>query len=217
MDALTCIYYLLSIVFAAGIGILLFGNFRGHAFRHGLMNEIEHMNLRNIFIIGLYFRLMEKGKRERVDIEIYEAISYMRNMASIGAGKSLSSDSLIEQLVIQNGILKKAYAKVLHLLRQNRKDEAIEYFANEAGTNISKDFARLLIKWDDINPGQLQETLLSHQKNIRQTRMTSLKSKAETVSDLIYLPVVVNIMLIFVNFIYIGYYIDQKEMLMVLL
>jgi uncharacterized protein YneF (UPF0154 family) len=47
--------------------------------------------------------------------------------------------------------------------------------------------------------------------------MTVQKRRDETVSDLIYLPVVINVMLVFINFIYVGYFIDQKEMLTILL
>jgi hypothetical protein len=35
----------------------------------------------------------------------------------------------------------------------------------------------------------------------------------KSISDLIYLPVVVNKLVIFINFIYVAYFIDQKEML----
>ena len=73
------------------------------------------------------------------------------------------------------------------------------------------------VQWDEIDPKQVLETLQSHQKSIREARLTIQKRRDETVSDLIYLPVVVNIMLIFINFIYIGYFIDQREMLTVLL
>ncbi len=118
---------------------------------------------------------------------------------------------------MNKGNLAPVYAKTLQMLRQNQKVEAIEYFSIAAGTKISDDFIRLLMQWDDIEPEQLLETLLSHQKSVREARSTVRKRRDELISDLIYLPVVMNVMLVFINFIYIGYYIDQREMLTMLL
>ncbi|GAB1475693.1 hypothetical protein MASR2M70_05250 [Bacillota bacterium] len=177
----------------------------------------QGLNLRNSKLFRLYSELMERSRREGADIEIYEAISFMRNTIAIGKGGSLSSDALIEELILRKGNLAPVYGKTLHFLRQNQKDAAAEYFAGATGTKTGKEFARMLIKWDEIEPEQLSETLLSHQINIRETRSTIQKRRDEMVSDLIYLPVVVNIMLIFINFIYVGYFIDQREMLMMML
>ncbi len=165
----------------------------------------------------IFLDVMEKSRKDRVDMEIYEAISFLRNITVMGKGGTLSADTLLEQLILHKGKLSKTYGQTLRLLRQNRKEEAIDYFSQAVATDISKDFARLLIQWDEIDPKQLLETLLSHQKNIREARLTAQKRRDETVSDLIYLPVVVNVMLVFINFIYVGYFIDQREMLTMLL
>ena len=57
------------------------------------------------------------------------------------------------------------------------------------------------------------ETLLSYEKTMKAVRVTEQKKRDEIISDLIYFPVVLNILVIFINFIYIAYFIDQKEML----
>jgi len=89
----------------------------------------------------------------------------------------------------------------------------VQYFSAKVGTPISGDFARLLVQWDDIDPRELLETLLSHQKNIKEVRITTQKRRDEMISDLIYLPAVLNVMLIFINFIYVAYFIDQRDLL----
>jgi hypothetical protein len=157
--------------------------------------------------------VMEKNKKDKMDIEIYESISFLRNLTAIGKGRSVSADMMIEQLADYRGLLSPIYSRMLVLLRQNQKEEAIRYFSETVGTEISKDFARLLIQWDEIDPKELMETLLSHQKNIKEVRLTLQKRRDEIVSDLIYLPVVINVMLVFINFIYVGYFINQKEIL----
>jgi hypothetical protein len=77
---------------------------------------------------------------------------------------------------------------------------------------VSRDFGRLLIQLDEISPRELEETLLSYRKNIREVKATRQKLQDEMMSDLLYLPVVINVLMIFVNFIYVAYFIEQKEM-----
>lgn len=158
--------------------------------------------------------ILEKGRREKMNMEIYEAISFLRNITILGRGSACSSDTMLELLVERKGILAPIYGRMLQMLRQNQPGEAVVYFSEKVNTDIGKDFARLIVQWDAVDPRHLMETLLSHQKNIREVRMTALKRRDEVISDLIYLPVVVNIMLIFINFIYVGYYVDQRELLM---
>jgi hypothetical protein len=179
--------------------------------------QINQPTLRELPPIVWILRSIEKGKLEKMDLEIYEAISFLRNTTAIGRGNSVSSDALIEQLAEHRGLLSPIYGKMLRFLRQNQKEGAIQYFSEAVGTDMSKDFARLLIQWDEIDPKELMETLLSHQKNIKEVRVTILKRRDEVISDLIYLPVVINVMLVFINFIYVGYFIDQKQMLTMLL
>lgn len=160
---------------------------------------------------------IDKNRTDKMNMEIYEAISFLRNVTAIGKGNYASADTMIERLADYRGLLSPVYSRMLRLLRQNQKESAISYFSETVGTDISKDFARLLIQWDEIAPSQLMETLLSHQKNIKEVRQTVQRRRDEIISDLIYLPVVTNVMLVFINFIYVAYFIGQKDMLTMLL
>lgn len=161
---------------------------------------------------GLCAKLSE-GAKQKKDLEIYEAISYLRNTASLGGRGPGSADTVIEQLAERRGRLQPVYMRMLQLLRLNRKEAAAEYFGQEVDTPMGRDFGRLLIQWDELEPKALTETLVSHQRNLKEVRMTARKRKDEMISDLIYLPVILNVMLIFVNFIYVAYFIDQKDVL----
>jgi hypothetical protein len=212
------IYYAICFVAFTGLLILLRERYRLKLIKARRWRmKLETLDYRRLPLFQLAFNTIEKNRQDRVDVEIYEAISFLRNITIIGKGGSLNADAVLEQLILHRGSLSPIYGGTLRLLRQNQKEEAIAYFSRNAATDISKDFARLLIQWDEIDPKQLLETLLSHQKNIREARLTAQKRRDETVSDLIYLPVVVNVMLIFINFIYVGYFIDQREMLTMLL
>lgn len=162
---------------------------------------------------GLLEPRLRRREQARMDMEIYEGISFLRNLTVLGKGGAVSADYVLEQLAGHRALLQPVYSRTLHLLRLNQKREANLYFSQAVGTPIGRDFARLLMQWDEIDPKELLETLLSHQKNIKEIRTTAQKRRNETVSDLIYLPVVINVMLVFINFIYIAYFIDQREML----
>lgn len=161
--------------------------------------------------------LNKKRKMELIDKEIYDAISFLRNVIALDRGNQVSTDFIVEQLSEREGVLQPIYIRMLSLLRLNKKEEAVQMMSVELQTSNGKEFAGLLLKWDEINPQELVEILLSHQKSIKEFRVTSRKQKDEMISDLIYFPVVMNVVFIFINFIYVGYFISQKEILQTIL
>ncbi len=165
----------------------------------------------------MIFRLLQKYRENKLDREIFESIIFLRNLASIEKGRSYSTDAVIEKLSEHSGLLQQIFIRMLNLLRLNQPKEAVALFSQKVGTPAGRDFAGLLIQWDRLPPAELLETLLSYEKSMKAARLTDQKRRDEIVSDLIYFPVVVNILLIFINFIYIAYFIDQKEMLQMFL
>lgn len=162
-------------------------------------------------------RYVRAFREKKMDREIFESITFLRNLASVEKGRSSSADSVIEKLAGNNGLLRPVFLRMLNLLRVNRPKEAAALFAQKVGTPAGRDFAGLLIQWDRLEPAELLETLLSYEKSMKAVRLTGQKRRDEIVSDLIYFPVVVNILVIFINFIYVAYFIDQKEMLQMFL
>jgi len=172
---------------------------------------LESRKKDRLFVI--LFRFIRSYRERKMDREIFESITFLRNLASIEKGSSSSTDSIIEKLSEHNGLIQPIFIKMLNLLRVNQPKEAAALFSQRVGTTASRDFAGLLIQWDRLEPGELLETLLSYEKSMKAVRLTDQKRKDEIISDLIYFPVVVNILVIFINFIYVAYFIDQKEML----
>ncbi len=171
------------------------------------------MQLKSFYINFQKIRFLEKIKQDKKDKEIYEAISLLRNMNTINLGIGMSTEAVLEQLADLGGELKETYLEMLSMVRMNKREEAALVFHERIGSKISRDFGRLLIQWDDINPEDLTETLISHQKSIKEIRITEQKRKDEVTSDLIFFPVVVNVIVILINFVYVGYFIQQQEML----
>ena len=152
-------------------------------------------------------------RQEKRDLELSEVISFLRNLAASGRESLPGLDSLLEQLAARGGLLAPGFAAMLQLVRQNQMAEALEAFAAHAGPKEGKDLGRLLLQWDSLEGEELTETLLSYQKHLKEMRFTLQKRRDELISDLLYLPVVVNVMLVFLNFIYVGYFVEQKDLL----
>jgi hypothetical protein len=161
---------------------------------------------------GQILKLLRQYQADKVDAEIYEAMALLKNILFTDNKNPGGSDTIIEQLAGYSSLLKPHYFKMLNYLRLNRKEDAIAYFAKEAGTKMSSDFGRLLLQIDEIRPRELEETILSYQKSMREVKITKQKQQDELISDLLYLPVIINVLLIFVNFIYVSYFIEQKTM-----
>ena len=161
--------------------------------------------------------VFQKWRNRKAEIELAETVSFLRNTIILGNGRAIGANALLEQLAARGGTLSPAYARMLRLLRQHQAAAAAEAFTAAAGSEYAADLARLLVYWDAIDPAMLLETLLSFQKGMSEKRTTAQKRRDEVLSDLLYLPVVTNVMLVFLNFIYVGYFIDQKEMLTMLL
>ncbi len=156
--------------------------------------------------------LFRRFRQQKAESEISEAVSFMRNIIAIEKGRRVTAEYILTRLAEKDGVLRHAFAGMISRLRMNEKEEAVEAFAAESGTPMGREFAAMIIHWDDADPADLAEILLSHQKTIRETRATRQRRRDETVSDLIYLPVVFNVFLVFINFLYVSFFLQQQEM-----
>ncbi|MDR3224674.1 MAG: hypothetical protein LBT52_00045 [Clostridiales Family XIII bacterium] len=158
------------------------------------------------------YALTSSGRKERMDREIFDAISAVRNIIAASGGVHIPADALFEQLARNNGTLAPLFRRALPLLRVNRREEMARRFAEDAGTTMAGDFIRVLIRWDDVSPEKLSSTLLSYQSAIKEARTTALKRRNEIYSDLIYFPAVLNVLVVLMNFIFVSYYIEQRDL-----
>jgi len=156
----------------------------------------------------------DTGRREKAGREMYAALGILRNFARTDAGADMRSDALLEQFAQTEGVLRESFATVLKLLRSGREEEAAESFARTVGTEFGRDFIMLILEWDRIPPARLSDTIESYRCAMREKRTTELMRKTETMSDLVYLPVVAGVLAVFMNFVYTAYFIEQKDMLM---
>jgi len=156
---------------------------------------------------------IKKHYAAKVQREIYEGLSLLRNIIASGDGRGANADYVIMRLSERKGVLKKTYYEMLSYMRVNKIKEAEACLAAKCEDAIGKEFAGILTSWDSIDQKMLGEIIISYQKSISEINVTNQKKKDEVISDLIYFPAVANIFIVFVNFIYIGYFSEQKEML----
>jgi len=163
--------------------------------------------------LGKAASLLKTAKKEElVNKELYAALSVLRNHASAD-GPGVTTDYILEQFAQSEGVLAKDYANTLRYLRTGRRAEAIEFFTAAAGVELSRDFIMLVIDWDAVPPQKLKKTVGAFQNALKETRTTKLIRKNEALSDLVYLPVVACVLVIFVNFIYVAYFAEQQSLL----
>ena len=212
-------FYIL-VIFLAGLGVLMVRGQKGAIKQFGRNMTFAVADLKNkIKYYSRKLKLREwlkKHKEEKIDKEIYESISFLRNLIALGNGRRAGSDYIIEQLSRREGTLQTVYVRMLRFLRLGKLEEAIKAFSTEAVTPIGNEFGSLLLKWDSLDPVELTEILISYQKNIKEVKSTSQRKQDEMVSELIYFPVVLNIFIIFINFIVVGYFMEQRHMLSML-
>jgi len=180
----------------------------GAAFIRGTFNTAAAALSRSAAI------LRTAKKEELVCKELYAALSILRNHASTDErDKCVTTDYILEQFAQNEGVLAKYYAGALRFLRTGRRAEAVEYFAASAGVELARDYIMLVLDWDAVPPGKLIKTVGAFQNALKETRTTKLTRKNEALSDLVYLPVVACVLVIFVNFIYVAYFAEQRTLL----
>ncbi len=162
---------------------------------------------------GLILAEFRKSRSNKLKNEIYNGTGYIRNRVASGESAGLTTDMLLEELIDYSVALAPHYSRMLSLVRMNERERAAEEFADNVGADIAADYARMIIRIDEIAPKQMYSTLLSYQKSIVEERITKLKKRDEMMSDLMYLPVMLCMFLIFFNFLYISYFMQQSETL----
>lgn len=160
-------------------------------------------------------RVFENIQSEKVEREIYEALSDIRNMTFSGHA-NIGIDTVISRLAERDGILRNTYIKMLSLIRTGRADQAETLMQDTVKSEVGKQFAALLMAWEYTSPEKLEEIIISYRRNIQEAYITRRKKRDEVISDLLYFPATMNVFLIFINFIYISYFTSQKEMLSIL-
>ncbi len=214
---------ILLLLFYLGILLIRSGRFKRFPDKGkiGILKNIVLKKCRTFISIGsenaiLNFikKVRREMKKEKYESEIYEGISYLRNLIAIERGKKMSTPWILEELADLQGIMQPHYLKLLHYVRMNHKEEGLRIFSKDIDSAIANDYGRLLLQWEETEAQHWWETLKTYQGTIKEIKRTKQRKTDELMSDLIYFPVVINVMLVLMNFIYVAYFIEQQKQLL---
>ncbi len=155
-----------------------------------------------------------RRKMREAEKDMMQGISFLRNLLTLNAGRQIRTDQVLEQLAGRPGALTPVYLRMLGLLRLNRSREALHVFLEESGGDpAGREYASLLLRWDTMDPEDLTEIMLSLQKAFREKKITRQRRSDEMISDLVFLPVMLNVVVLFLNFLVVAFFLEQQAML----
>ncbi len=150
-------------------------------------------------------------RRERMLQELSEALSYTRNIVILGGGGGISAQLLLEELSSVSRLLSRPFLDMAHYIHVNDRERAAAVLEAKLGEGYAADIGAFLAGWEDIAPEELLDTLEVYRSALREERLTGQLRRDELVSDLMYMPAVVNAMAVLLNFIYVAYFLTQRE------
>lgn len=205
--------YLFLILFQAGVALLMFSprwDLKARAeYYYGKGKEKIQKSHFSSFIDSI----KRSGKADILQREMSEGLAYIKNIVVLGRGSSVSSELLLTELADISRELSPVYLEMASHMHMNEKDSASKLLEDAVPGSLTPDIARLLTGWEEIDPDSLLSTVELYQTSLREERSTKQLKKDELISDLIYFQVVANCMVVLLNFIYVGYFIEQREAL----
>ncbi len=207
------LHYFFLLLFQAGIALMMFSpkwDLKARAdYYYGRGKE----RLKQSSISRIAGSLKRSGKADSLQRELSEGLAYVKNIVVLGRGKNVSSELLLTELADLSRELGPVYLEMASHMHMNEKDSAMELLEAAVPGSLTPDIARLLTGWEEIDPDSLLSTVELYQTSLREERSTKQLKKDELISDMIYFQVVANCMVVLLNFIYVGYFIEQREAL----
>ncbi len=159
-------------------------------------------------------KTLRRIKTAKVQEEVYEGLSIVRNLLSVGEDAGLTGDMVLARLSQRGGALEPVYMRMLAALRLGKTGEAKAAACEYEDLPLLQEYVAILAEWDRTERESLHDTIVTFQKSILRSRETAVKRRDEIISDLVYIPAILNVMLVLINFVYVGYFLEQKEMLL---
>lgn len=148
-------------------------------------------------------KLTENYKYKK-NLELYQCISQLKNLASIQQKKPPSSLAIIEQLSKFARLTRPAFNQMISLWQTNEKDEAVKQFKEAIGTKEGEHVANIILRLDELKPYELKGQLILFQEELKRQRETEKLRKNQQKSYVIYSLVTATIFVILTNFLVVG-------------
>lgn len=158
---------------------------------------------------AMVLELFKNNYRKKIDLELYNSISQLKNLVIVQKDHPMSADFLIEQLVRFTNKTKIIYLHTLSIMREGKDKDAIAYFKQSIQSKLGTDFANILAKLDYINPAELKQQLVLTQSSYRNEKVTMKLAQEEMLSHIIFLPIIAVAIVILLNFVIITVWLDS--------
>jgi hypothetical protein len=153
---------------------------------------------------------LTKQHRYKQNLEIYRAVSQLKNLSIIRKNDPISSSSILDQLRKFTKTTRPIFNRMISKWDLGKQDEACQYFEEVIGTREAEELSSILSKLDQLNPVELQQRLTLFQKFVRSERETKKKKQNENKGNVIYLIVVLSAILVLVNFAVVAFFIEAQ-------
>jgi len=150
-------------------------------------------------------------KQQKMEGELAEALAYVRNMVILGRGRKMSGELLMEELADLTKLLRPAFLSMARSLHVNDVEGAASVLGEWMQMPSAGEIGGFLARWEQIDAAELKSSVDAFCSALRESRETRLRKRDELVSDLVYFPVVANCMVVLLNFIYVAYFIEQRQ------
>ena len=160
-------------------------------------NPLEYID--NAFKL-IKTKAISRINSDRIEKELLNSCLMGKNLAIIYAGKPMSADYIIEELMRSSKLLKPVYAEILSEYRKGRDKEAFEILYSRVPVKAAKSFSMILSKIDMINPAELSEYMDSFEEMLADQRLTKGIQNAEKQSLIVNITVTLSIFALLMNF-----------------
>ena len=155
-------------------------------------NPLEYID--NAFKL-IKAKAISRINSDRIEQELLNSCLMGKNLAIIYAGKPMSADYIIEELMRSSKLLKPVYAEIL-----SEYKEAFEILYSRVPVKAAKSFSMILSKIDMINPAELSEYMDSFEEMLADQRLTKGIQNAEKQSLIVNITVTLSIFALLMNF-----------------
>lgn len=154
-----------------------------------------------------------ENTRRRYNDELYLAVSQMKNSFIIRKSRPPSGQYILEEVMRYTDKTKPIFNRFLNYWMAGEKDLAIEYFDKAIGTKEAQSLSQVFNKLDEINPAEMREQLETYQMIYRTERETNKKKRNEVKSLILFALVIATSLVILLDLLVVGFFIDFIDQL----
>lgn len=173
--------------------------------------RISIFNQRTPFKI--VFDLLIDNHRYKKNLEIFRAVTQLKNLAIIKQKNPPGAEFILEQLRKFTQTTRPIFNRMISLWNVGRKEEACEYFKQAINTKEGEELANFFLKLDSMNPVELKNQLILFQEVVKRERETHKLNRNKNRSYVYYAAVSIASFAALINFITVAVFIDVMDSL----